>query len=135
MHIQKKEKQDTTKRILIIDDEDDFCYFIKANLELYKGYDVSIASNGKEGIRLAKKKAPDLILLDITMPVMDGYAVLRALKEEDKTKAIPVFMLSARTDYKSKVRSSELWGEDYITKPIEIEFLRSKIEKRLFYKI
>lgn len=133
--MQKKEKQDTLKRILIIDDEDDFCYFIKANLELYKDYKVLTASTGKDGIRLATKKIPDLILLDITMPRMDGYAVLKALKEEDKTKAIPVFMLSARTDYKSKVRSSELWGEDYITKPVEIEFLKSKIEKRLFYKI
>ena len=133
--MQNKEKPDTLKRVLIIDDEKDFCYFIKANLQLYKDYEVATATTGKEGIRLARKKAFDLILLDITMPHMDGYAVLKALKEDDKTKAIPVFMLSARTDYKSRVRSSELWGEDYITKPVEVEFLKSKIEKRLFYKI
>ncbi len=66
------------KKILVIDDEEDFCYFVKQNLEAISNYKVITASKGKKGIQIARKEKPDLILLDIMMPGMDGFEVLRS---------------------------------------------------------
>lgn len=74
---------------------------------------------------------PDLILLDIMMPGIDGYEVLRRLKEDRKTMYIPVVMLTARADYTSKIRAEGFYCDDYITKPVTTEALKSKIESVL----
>ena len=120
------------KRILIIDDEGDFCRLVKMNLEAMGGFEVVVATNGKTGIELAKKIAPDLILLDILMPGMDGFKVLERLKESGcNTMQIPVVMLSAKTDEASKQRAAQLYNEEYIEKPVEPLDLKTKIEKVL----
>jgi len=116
------------KKILMIDDEADFCKLIKINLELIGGFEVTIAANGKQGLALAKKLEPDLILLDITMPQMDGFQVLSKLKADANTIEIPVIMLTAITDETAKIRASQLYNEEYLTKPMEISELRSMIE-------
>ncbi len=119
------------KKILIIDDEADFCMFVKMNLELGSKFEVEIALSGKEGIELAKRIKPDLILLDIIMPEMDGFEVLARLKKDKNTIAIPVVMLTARTDDTSKLRASMLYDEKYLTKTIETSQLKTEIEEVL----
>lgn len=119
------------KRILTIDDEEDLTFFIKANLELTGEYEVTVARNGKEGIKAAIRNKPDLILLDIMMPHMDGYQVLDRLKKSRRTLSIPVIMLTAKGDDESKMKASSLYNEDYIVKPIQIDSLIAKIEEIL----
>ncbi|MBL7170482.1 MAG: response regulator [Candidatus Omnitrophica bacterium] len=118
-------------RILIIDDEENFCKLVKMNLELLGDLSVTIATNGKMGIKLAKKTKPDLILLDMLMPGMKGLEVLERLKKDENTMAIPVVMLSAIGDEPSKTRAMELYDEEYITKPIDGPQLKAKIEEVL----
>lgn len=119
------------KRILIIDDEVDFSGLVKMNLELTDDFEVVIAANGKKGIKLAKRIKPDLILLDILMPGMDGFEVLEKLKKHEDSMMIPVIMLTAKGDEASKTRATQLYDELYITKPIEATDLRTKIEEVL----
>ncbi len=118
-------------KVLIVDDEEDLTFFVKANLELDGDYEVVIATGGKEGIRAAEHFKPDVILLDIMMPQMDGFETLKRLKKSIKTLATPVIMLTAKGDLDSKVKASTLFDEDYIVKPVEIEFLKSKINEVL----
>jgi len=118
-------------KIVIIDDEIDFCKIVKMNLEESDDFAVEIAKDGRAGINLAKKTKPDLILLDVRMPGMDGFQVLKKLKNDNETLAIPVVMLSAMGDDFSKGKASELYGEEYITKPIDIQMLKAKIKEIL----
>lgn len=119
------------KKILIIDDEEDLTFFVKANLELAGDYEVLIATSGKKGIKAARRHKPDLILLDIMMPQIDGFKVLEKLKASSETMIIPVIMLTAKGDDESKLKASSLYDEDYIVKPVQIEVLKSKIEEVL----
>lgn len=119
------------KKILIVDDEKRFCELVKMNLELDGGYEVDIAVTGREGIRLAQKEKPGLILLDICMPGMDGLAVLQKLKEDERTIQIPVVMLTAKDDEETKIKALQSYNELYITKPIETSALKIKIEEVL----
>ena len=119
------------KRILIIDDEKDFCSLIKVNLELTNAYKVLIANSGREGVQLAEQEKPDLILLDIIMPNMDGFQVIKTLKENPKTLSIPIIMLTAVLDEKAKQKAWEMYDEAYLTKPVETETLKAKIEEVL----
>lgn len=119
------------KKILIIDDEEELCNLIKKGLELGGDYEVYAALNGKDGIHLAKKIRPALILLDIMMPGMDGFQVLEKLKKDYDTMAIPVAVLSARNDDASKFKALELYDDMYITKPIGIIELKAKVEEIL----
>lgn len=119
------------KKILLIDDEPNFGRLIKLNLELIGAFNVSVATNGKQGIELAKKVKPHLILLDILMPVMDGFETLERLKKDKDVASIPVVMLTAKGDEASMNRVTQLCGELYITKPIEVSELKAKIEEVL----
>jgi len=119
------------KRILLIDDEKDFCQSVKINLERTGRYKVLTATTGKEGLKLAKKTKPDLILLDINMPNIDGFKVLENLKRETDTISIPVVILSARKDEESKLETSRLYNEGYIEKPVETSELIAEIERVL----
>ena len=115
-------------KILIIDDEEDFCYFLKFNFETIKKYKVFTATNGKDGLKKAVRKQPDLILLDIMMPMMNGFDVLNSLKENIKTAAIPVVMLTAIDQDKSKKKANELYAYDYFCKTIDLEKLVAGID-------
>ncbi|MCK5215009.1 MAG: response regulator [Candidatus Omnitrophica bacterium] len=117
------------KKILLIDDEVDFGRIVKMNLELLDdSYDVSLARNGKEGVKKAISLRPHLIILDILMPHMNGFEVIKRLKENDKTSIIPVVMLTAKADEESKIMAAQLFNEDYVTKPIEAPELKEKID-------
>jgi DNA-binding response OmpR family regulator len=115
------------KTILIIDDEEDFSFFTKKNLER-NNYQVLAASEGESGLRAAFDAKPDLILLDIMMPGIDGFEVLKRLKADQATAHIPVIMLTGKDDEVSKERAAALDDADYLVKPIVIEELHEKIE-------
>lgn len=119
------------KTILIIDDEKDLCDTIEMMLEVMGGYKIVKAYNGKEGIEQAHLAKPVLILLDITMPEMDGLETLKILKENNATKAIPVVILTACNEDVFKFQASHLYSEDYITKPVKTNELVTRIEKVL----
>ena len=117
------------KKILIIDDEEDLAFFVKANLELAGDYKVLTATSGKDGIKLASRWQPDIILLDIMMPGMDGYETLNKLKSGGKTLKIPVIMLTAKADEDSKLKAASLYNEEYLIKPVQIDILNAKIKE------
>lgn len=116
--------------ILVVDDERDLLDLIEYNLHK-EGYKVYTAENGVDGIRLAKQKLPDLILLDIMMPRMDGMEVIEVLKEDDKLKTIPVIFLTARSDENTEIKGLEKGADDYLTKPISTTKLLSRIKTAL----
>jgi len=100
-------------RILVVDDEISIVKFLRANLES-KGYEVLAAMNGAEALQTFEMEFPDLVLLDIMMPKMDGFEVCHRLREWSQ---IPIIMLSARGDESDKVKCLDLGADDYITKP------------------
>ncbi|MDD5282364.1 MAG: response regulator [Candidatus Omnitrophica bacterium] len=119
------------KKILIIDDEVNFGKLVKKNLELSGNLKVEVAVNGNEGIRLASRLKPHLILLDILMPDMDGFQVLDKLKKNVNTALIPVILLSAKGDNATRIQASSKDVELFITKPIGSSELKDKIIKIL----
>ena len=123
------------KKILLIDDEKDFIYFIKKDLELSGAYIVFAATNGRDGIHMAASQRPDIIVLDVVMPSMGGFEVLKVLKENKGTTMIPVIMLTAIDTNEAKERAIGLYGEEYIVKPISISDLRAKIDNVLNRRI
>jgi CheY-like chemotaxis protein len=121
------------KRIMMVDDEEDQTFGIKIALEDSYGdeYEVISAHNGAECFELLKNnEKPDLILLDIMMPEMNGWAVFYKLKDNPSWKDIPVIFLTARTDEIAE-KAGEFLGEDYIEKPVNAEELKNRIDKIL----
>lgn len=118
-----------SKRILIIDDEIKICLAVKEGLEGMGDFNVVFATSGEEGIHAAKKLRPDLIILDIRLPGIDGVEVLRRLKNDIGTIAIPVIMLTAILEDTAKVECSREYAELYLEKPIDLKVLKTKIEE------
>jgi DNA-binding response OmpR family regulator len=114
--------------ILIIDDEEDLVFFIKSALELHGRYRVFYSTDGKSGIEIARREKPTLILLDIMMPEMDGLEVLKELKEDTQTMAIPVVMLTAKNDDHSMTEAFGSYAQYYIVKPVEMDVLAAQID-------
>jgi DNA-binding response OmpR family regulator len=115
------------KKILVVDDEEDILHFLELVLR-EKGYQVATASSGHEALTRAQMEKPDLILLDIMMPQMDGWEVLKLLRVDDETSEIPVAMLSARTEAKDRVQGLQEGAVDYICKPFSLQDLLAKID-------
>lgn len=120
------------KKILFIDDEEDFCHFAKLNLEKTEKFEVLIATKPRMGIVLAKSIQPDLIFLDILMPEMAGSEVAARLLEDEPTSKIPIVFLTAMVN-KEEVGSkgSKIGGRDFLAKPVTPEELVAKIESIL----
>jgi DNA-binding response OmpR family regulator len=116
--------------ILVIDDDADFLELVNYNLRL-DGFDVSQATNGPQGLKLARKKRPAVILLDTTMPDMNGLEVLSELKYNVKTEQIPVFMLTAKTMMGDIERAFDIGADDYVAKPVELQKLGKIIKRKL----
>lgn len=117
--------------ILIIDDDADFSLMVKMNLESMGNFEVIISSSSKEGLVQAQKTKPDLILLDLVMPEIDGFEALKSLKKNPGTKDIPVVMLTVKDDEVSKLKALQLYSEAYITKPIGADELKAVVDKIL----
>jgi len=122
------------KRIMIVDDEEHFLNVTKINLERTGKYDVMTLSNAKDIISQVKKFAPDVILLDILMPAVDGVETCKMLNEDPIGKRIPIITLSALDTDKDKLMMYKLGVVDFLTKPIEKNDLITKIEKALQFK-
>jgi len=118
------------KKILLVDDEESLVMLLSERLK-FNGYDVITASDGQEGLDKAKKEKPDLILLDVMMPKMNGYQVSRLLKFDQRFKHIPSIMLTARTQAIDMKTGKETGADAYITKPFESENLIAEIKKFL----
>lgn len=114
------------KRILLVEDEKDMAYAVTLQLEA-KGYEVIVASDGKEGLGMARTKKPDLIILDLMLPKIDGYKVCRMLKFDDKYMKIPVILFTSRALDSDKKTGKEVGADAYITKPFEPSVLLDKI--------
>ncbi len=112
--------------ILIVDDEEDLLDLIEYNLEK-EGYEVLKATEGQEGIDLAHEQDPDLILLDIMMPGMDGFEVCDIIRQDPDLKHKPIIFLTARSDEESEIDGLNKGGDDYIAKPISTKKLLSRI--------
>jgi len=104
------------RKILIIEDDRDIVEMLDYNLK-EEGYETVSALNGEQGIALADKERPDLIILDIMLPIMDGFEVCRTLKNDDRVAHIPIIILSAKSQETDKVVGLELGADDYVTKP------------------
>lgn len=119
------QKKETGKKLLVIDDSDQIRWFLK--LVFNKEYQILEARNGQDGINVALKEEPDLILCDVMMPVKDGYETCREIKNDPKMAQTPVVMLTAKVESEDVITGIEAGADDYITKPFDVEILRSKI--------
>ncbi len=119
-----------SKKIVLAEDEPQIARLIEFKLKK-EGYSVTRKENGEEAIKAIKEDKPDLILLDIMMPVMGGYEVLRRLKEDEDLKSVPVIMLTARAQEKDVVKGIAMGAEDYITKPFHPAELLARVKRIL----
>jgi DNA-binding response OmpR family regulator len=115
------------KKILVVDDEVDLVKTVQFSLEA-EGYKVLISYNGEDALNQSRKENPDLILLDIMLPKLDGYKVCRLLKFDDRYKHIPILMLTAKTQQKDRSLGMETGADEYITKPFDMEELMEKVK-------
>ena len=114
-------------RILVVDDQDDILQ--TTALVLRKGgYDVETASKGLDALEAIRREKPDLVLLDIEMPGMDGWETLRLLRLEEATRDVPVAMFSILFDVNEKIRALQLGAQEYVTKPFSVDDLLGRIE-------
>lgn len=121
---------DTRPKILIVDDEIDTLLPLKRSLEV-EDYMVVGASNGHEALKKARAEIPDLILLDLMMPEMDGYEVCARLKNDTLTKNIPVIILTAKDAVRDKVKGLDIGADDYVTKPFNLNELKARVKSVL----
>ncbi len=118
------------KRILMVEDEKDLRKMVKFRLEAMD-YDVLEAEDGQTGLDKARADKPDLIILDLMLPKLDGFKVCRMLKFDEKNKHIPIIMFTARAQEKDKLIGKEMGADAYITKPFEPDVLVAKIKELL----
>ena len=104
------------KRVLVVDDEPDVLLLCRVNLE-FEGYEVSTAPDGEAGLEACRELKPDVVLLDVMMPKMDGWQVLEAIKVDEELKHIPVVMLTAKVQDEDQIRGWSAGAAEYITKP------------------
>lgn len=114
-------------KILVVDDELDILEIIRHALNK-EGFEVHVAANGFQGMEQARKYKPDLILMDVMMPVMDGMEACRQLKEDPETKNIPIVFLTARSEEFAELAGFEAGADDYISKPIRPRVLLSRLK-------
>ena len=103
-------------KVLVIDDEAPIRLLCRVNLEA-EGMEVLEAADGPTGLQMAKEESPDVILLDVMMPGLDGWRVAEQLLEDDRTSEIPIIFLTARAEFRDRARGLDIGGVDYVTKP------------------
>jgi DNA-binding response OmpR family regulator len=118
------------KKILVVDDEADLVETIRFPLQM-EGFNVLVSYNGEDALNQARKENPDLILLDLMLPKLDGYKVCRLLKFDERYKHIPILMLTAKTQEKDKLLGKETGADEYITKPFDIDDLMKRVKAYL----
>ncbi len=118
-------------RILYVEDNDDNVYMLKMRLELLDGFDVVVAQDGEAGCAMAAAEQPDLILMDLDLPVVDGWEAARRLKNNPATKQIPIIALTAHALTGSREKALAAGCDDFDTKPIDFDRLIGKIGQLL----
>ena len=118
----------THARILVVEDNEDLAFGLRTNLEI-EGHEVAVAHDGREGLERALQTPPDLVILDLMLPGLDGFRVLRELRKRDP--ATPVLVLTARGEEADKVRGLRLGADDYVTKPFGLLELLARVEALL----
>ncbi len=126
----KSKSKATKARILIVDDEPDYVSTIKHHLE-WSNYEIITAADGKEGLEKAASERPDLILLDTSMPVMDGHETLEHLSKDPELRSIPVIMVTAACEMDDIATASSYGIVDYIAKPFDFTELKEKISSTI----
>lgn len=121
------------KKVLIVDDEADILEAIRFKLEA-EGFQCIAASDGEEGLSKAKTEKPDLVLLDVGLPKINGYKVCRLLKFDESFRKIPIIMLTARTQEKDVQIGQETGADEYVKKPFDLELLASLVKRYLSEK-
>lgn len=120
-------------KILYVEDNDDNIYMLTSRLGR-KGFDVVVATDGQQGVDMAGTEAPDLILMDLGLPVIDGWEATRRLKAAEETRDIPIIVLSAHAMQGDCETALEAGADDYDSKPVEIKRLLGKIEAALLLR-
>jgi two-component system cell cycle response regulator DivK len=113
-------------RILYVEDNDDNIYMLKHRLER-RDFEVLVAHDGQTGVEAAREHRPDLILLDLGLPVLDGWEAARLLKEDERTRSIPIIALSAHAMDGDRARALAAGCDEYGTKPVDFKHLLNKI--------
>jgi len=119
-----------SKRILVVDDEEDIVALVRMRLEA-GGYEVLVASDGQQALDTAKKEMPNLIILDLMLPKIDGYKVCRMLKFDERYKKIPIILFTARSQSSDKDLGMEVGADVYLTKPFDPKVLLDSIKRLL----
>ncbi len=118
------------KRIIIVDDEEDFCFFMKKNLEATKNFEVHICTDSNQAVNHIKEIRPNLILLDILMPGISGPDIAQELKEDESTQDIPVVFLTAViTEAEARENKNVIGGHYFVSKPVKVKELIEIINK------
>ncbi len=117
-------------KILYVEDNDDNVYMLKSRLER-RGYTVCVATDGEQGMEMARTEAPALIIMDLSLPTVDGWEATRRLKSVEETRRIPIIALSAHAMVGDRESALEAGCDDYDTKPVEFQRLLEKIEALL----
>jgi len=124
---------ENTSKILIVDDAEDTVELLKKRFRA-EGYDTAEAYNGEEALKKVPEYDPDLIVLDIMMPKIDGYEVCQRLKADEKTRYIPILMLTAKGEVEHKVKGLDIGADDYMAKPFDYKELSARIRSLLSIK-
>ena len=119
------------KRILVIEDDPDIALSLKYNLEREGTFSVQVADDGETGLQEASRRPPELIVLDLNLPGMDGFEVCRRLRSGAATSPIPILMLTARIEETDKVAGLELGADDYVTKPFSVKEVIARVRALL----
>ena len=115
-------------RVLVIDDEPDVLLLCRVNLE-HAGHEVLEAHGGRDGLALARERHPDVVVLDLMMPAMNGYEVLAALREDDVTRDVPVVVLTAKVHREDRIRSWTDGAADFVAKPFVPQRLLEALDR------
>lgn len=118
------------KRILYVEDDDDSAYMLTRRLKK-EGFDVCIASTGEQGVAAAERTAPDLVLMDVNLPGIDGYEVLRRIRALPNLSKVPVVIVSANAMRSDSVKAEEAGADGFESKPVRFASLKKKIETLL----
>lgn len=121
---------DISKTILIVEDDLDVAEMLDAYFRV-QGYNVIMANWGEDGVKVALEKHPDLVILDIRLPDIDGYEVARRLRDNRRTESIPIIFLTEKRSREERLQGLELGADDYITKPFDIQELRLRVRNSL----
>lgn len=127
------ENKSAQKRILLVEDEADICKILSFRLRK-EGYQVDIVNDGEEGLQEAKNHTPDLIILDLMLPTMQGEDVCKALREDDERpdlQKVPILMLTAKSDEVDRIIGKVIGANSYMAKPFEIEDLLREVKRMI----